>query len=184
MLYGATQHMVLQGAQNYMRSRLRTPLRRVIHPKPNLSNEAHLAAGVQRPLHSQSTATKFEDWRQLTKLSTNLRDRSGRGRRVLAPLLFRLPRGVPESREAKVLALGEEVGFALGTEERFGVAHEHKEEGPNRVGHNRPRVGAILRTGNAKKVRDTQVLRRRDNATCGQTPQPWARQTSALYRQA
>ena len=102
-------------------------------PMANLSHEAHLAAGVQRPLRSQSTATKFEDWRQLTKLTTNLRDRSGGGCWVLAPLLFRLLRGVPERREAKILALGKEVGFALGTEERFGVAHEHEKEGPNRV---------------------------------------------------
>lgn len=150
----------------------------------NLSHEAHLAAGVQRPLHSQSTTTKFEHRRQLTKLAIHLRDRSGLVRRVLAPFLFRLLRRVPESREAKVLALGKEVGFALGAEERFGVAHEHEEEGPNRVGHDRPRVGAILRRGNAKKERDAKSLRRgatRHVARCRHL-EIW--QTSALYRQA
>lgn len=131
----------------------------------NVSHEAHLAAGVQRPLHPQSTATKFEHWRQLTKFGIHLRHRGRRGRRVLAPFLLRLLRGVPESREAKLLALGKEVGLALGTEERLGVAHEYEEERPNRVGHDRPRVRAILPRDNVKRDGGAESLRRGDKVT-------------------
>ena len=57
----------------------------------------------------------------------------------------RLLRGVPKRGEAHLLALRKEVGFVLRAEERFGVTHEHEKEGPQRVGHDRPRVITVLR---------------------------------------
>ena len=101
----------------------------------------HLGASVQRFGHTEpSNQTEFG--RELG--GRLLVPFGGRGR-VLASLLDRLLRGVPKRGEAHFLALRKEVGFVLRAEERFGVTNEHEEEGPQRVGHDRPRVITVLR---------------------------------------
>ena len=97
---------------------------------------------MQRSGHHSESSTQIEPGRELG--GRLLVPFGGRGR-VLASLLHRLLRGVPKRGEAHFLALRKNVGFGLRAEERFGVTHEHEEEGPQRVGHDRPWVITVLR---------------------------------------